>query len=277
MFSLRNELRKRDLETLDLFTLAFSLFKQNFINFIILSLICCLPLILTGIYFPISTFDPEKLKTYEDLINWFKNDVTIGFYINIFLSLFLDTISIISVSLLVERLIYRNVKSATWAIIRSFKFLLPTIFTTFIYFILVFLGATFFIVPGIAFIVFFVFAKNICALRHTWGIDALKYSFYLVKPKFFKTLFLLGFIFLFQQVFSMTLFPSSIENREGLLSYFAAMIILYIFNTYFQIITTLFFLNRDYVSSSMQENEDDEYDDEEENDGNNNDENNIEK
>ncbi|MEI0558884.1 hypothetical protein [Brachyspira intermedia] len=262
MFSLRNELRKRDLETLDLFTLAFSLFKQNFINFIILSLICCLPLILTGIYFPISMFDPEKLKTVEDLINWFKNDVTIGFYINMFLSLFLDTISAISVSLLVERLIYGNIKSATWAIIRSFKFLFPTLFTIFIYFILVFLGLTFFIVPGIAFIIFFVFIKNICTLRHTWGINALKYSFYLVKPKFFKTTFILGFIFLFQQVFSMTLFPLSIDNREGLLSYFIAMIVLYIFNTYFKIIITLFFLNRDYVSSNMQE-------DDEENDENN--------
>ncbi|OEJ13869.1 hypothetical protein BFL38_03770 [Brachyspira hampsonii] len=274
MFSLRNELKKRDFETLDLFTISFSLFKHNFANFIILSLICCLPLILTAIYFPINTFDPEKLKTYEDLINWFKNDVTIGFYVNIFLSLLLDTISAISVSLLVERLIYGNIKSATWAIIRSFKFLLPTIFTTFIYFILVFLGATFFIVPGIAFIVFFVFIKNICALRHTWGIDALKYSFYLVKPKFFKTLFLLGFIFLFQQVFAMTIFPASTENREGLLSYFIAMIVLYIFNTYFQIIITLFFLNRDYVSSNMIEDDDDEYNNNNEEE---NDENNIEK
>ncbi|KLI32682.1 hypothetical protein SZ50_08350 [Brachyspira hyodysenteriae] len=270
MFSLRKELKKRDFETLDLFTISFSLFKANFINFIILSLICCLPLILTGIYFPISVFDPEKLKTIEDLANWFKNDVTVGFYINISLSLFLDTISIISVSLLVERLIYGNIKSATWAIIRSFKFLLPTLFTTFIYFILVFLGLTFFIVPGIAFIVFFVFIKNICALRHTWGINALKYSYYLVKPKFFKTLFILGFIFLFQKVFAMTLFPVSLENREGLLSYFIAMIVLYIFNTYFQIIITLFFLNRDYVSSNMIE--DDEYDEysKDNNDENNN-------
>ena len=263
MFSLRKELKKRDFETLDLFTISFSLFRFNFINFIILSLICCLPLILTGIYFPISVFDPEKLKTVEDIINWFKNDVTIGFYINIFLSLFLDTISAISVSLLVERLIYGSVKSATWAIIRSFKFLFPTLFTTLIYFILVFLGSGFFIVPGIAFIIFFVFIKNICTLRHTWGINALKYSFYLVKPKFFKTLFILGFIFLFQQVFSITLFPASIENRESLLLYFIAMIVLYIFNTYFQIIITLYFLNRDYVSNMNTY--DDEDDNEEEN------------
>ncbi|WP_241509699.1 hypothetical protein [Brachyspira hyodysenteriae] len=117
---------------------------------------------------------------------------------------------------------------------------------------------------------FFVFIKNICALRHTWGINALKYSYYLVKPKFFKTLFILGFIFLFQKVFAMTLFPVSLENREGLLSYFIAMIVLYIFNTYFQIIITLFFLNRDYVSSNMiEDDEDDEYS-KDNNDENNN-------
>ncbi|WP_300370116.1 hypothetical protein [Brachyspira sp.] len=256
MPSLRKELEKREFETLDLFTISFSLFKSNFINFLILSLICSLPLILTSIYFPISVFDPSKIKNLEELMNWFKNDVTIGFYINILLSWILDTISIISVSLLVERLIYGNIKSATWAIIKSFKFLIPTLFTTFIYFILVFLGLTFFIVPGIALIVFFVFIKNVCSLRHTWGINALKYSYYLVKPKFFKTLFMLSFIFFFQQVFAITIFPTSIENREGLLLFFIATIILNIFDIYFKIIITLFFLNRDYISSMYTDNND---------------------
>ena len=249
MATLRKELEKRELETLDLFTISFSLFKSNFINFLIISLICCMPLILTGIYFPIKIFDPSQIKNAEELIKWFKYDADIGFYINIFLSWFLDIISVLSVSLLVERLIYGSKKTASWAIVKSFNFLPSALFTSLIYSILVFLGFTFFIVPGIALIILFVFSKNICVLRHTWGINALKYSFYLSKPKFFKTLFILGFIFLFQYVFSTTFFPSSLNNREDLLSYFISMIVLYIFDTYFKIITALFFLNRDYFSN----------------------------
>ncbi|WP_240516600.1 hypothetical protein [Brachyspira sp. G79] len=162
----------------------------------------------------------------------------------------------ISVSLLVERLIYKRVKTAAWSIVKSFRFIFPALFTSFIYFVLVFLGLTFFVVPGIALIVFFVFIKNICALRHTWGINALRYSYYLVKPKFFKTLFILLFIFFFQNVFSITFLSSPINSRENLLSYFIAMIVLYIFDIYFKIIISLFFLNRDYISSTQSDVED---------------------
>ena len=122
MTSLRKELEKREFETLDLFTVSFSLFISNFTNFLILALICSLPLILTSIYFPVRMFDPEKVKTAEDILKWFQNDVTIGFYINIFLSWFLDTLSVIAVSLLVEGLVYKRRKTATWAILKSFNF-----------------------------------------------------------------------------------------------------------------------------------------------------------
>ena len=117
MFSLRRKLEKNDLETLDLFTISFSMLRVNFINFIIVGFICGMPLILTTVYFPPTIFDPEKISTLEQLINWFKNEVNIGFYINIILSIILDTISIIAISLLVEGLIYRKRKTASWAII----------------------------------------------------------------------------------------------------------------------------------------------------------------
>lgn len=264
MASLRKRLEEREFETLDLFTVSFSLFTANFKNFFIIALICCLPIILTSIYFPVKIFKTSDVKTFEDLVYLFKTEVSVGFYINIFLSWFLDVLSVISVSLLVERLIYKRVKTATWAIVKSFKFIFPALVTSFIYFVLVFLGLTFFVVPGIALIVFFVFIKNICALRHTWGINALRYSYYLVKPKFFKTLFILLFIFFFQNVFSITFLSSPINSRENLLSYFIAMIVLYIFDIYFKIIISLFFLNRDYISSTQSDDEDEDNDTDEE-------------
>ena len=250
MFSLRRRLEKNDLETLDLFTISFSLFRVNFINFIIVGLICGMPLILTTIYFPPAVFDTNKVQTIEGLINWFKNEVNAGFYINTALSIILDTISVIAISLLVEGLIYRKRKTASWAIIKSFKLIIPTLATLFIFSILIFFGLAFFIIPAIILAVLFMFIQNICALRHTWGINALKYSFYLAKPKFFKVLFILTFIFFFQRVYSITFLSTSIDTREGLLTYFISMIVLYIFDIYFKVIMSLFFLNRDYIMSN---------------------------
>ena len=262
MFSLRRRLEKNDLETLDLFTISFSLFRVNFINFIIVGLICGMPLILTTIYFPPAVFDTNKVQTIEGLINWFKNEVNEGFYINTALSIILDTISVIAISLLVEGLIYRKRKTASWAIIKSFKLIIPTLATLFIFSILIFFGLAFFIIPAIILAVLFMFIQNICALRHTWGIDALKYSYNLVKYNFFKALFILSFIFMFKIVFLIT-FPSApIDTKEGILYYFLSSISLYIFDTYFKIIIALFFLNRDFVNNARIE-EDDE--DEEEN------------
>ena len=262
MFSLRRRLEKNDLETLDIFTISFSLFRVNFINFIIVGLICGMPLILTTIHFPPAVFDPNKVQTIEGLVNWFKNEVNAGFYINTALSIILDTISVIAISLLVEGLIYRKRKTASWAIIKSFKLIIPTLATLFIFSILIFFGLAFFIIPAIILAVLFMFIQNICALRHTWGIDALKYSYNLVKYNFFKALFILSFIFMFKIVFLIT-FPSApIDTKEGILYYFLSSISLYIFDTYFKIIIALFFLNRDFVNNARIE-EDDE--DEEEN------------
>lgn len=264
MFSLRRKLEKNDLETLDLFTISFSMLRVNFINFIIVGFICGMPLILTTVYFPPTIFDPEKISTLEQLINWFKNEVNIGFYINIILSIILDTISIIAISLLVEGLIYRKRKTASWAIIKSFSMLIPTLVTLFISAIIIFMGLTFFIIPGIILIVLFMFSQNICALRHTWGIDALKYSYKLIKSNFFKAFFIISFIFIFKTVFLIT-FPSApIDTKEGLLYYFISSISLYIFDTYFKIIIALFFLNRDFVNSTQLEEDDDEEEDNEE-------------
>lgn len=263
MFSLRRRLEKNDLETLDIFTISFSLFRVNFINFIIVGLICGMPLILTTIYFPPAVFDTNKVQTIEGLVNWFKNEVNAGFYINTALSIILDTISVIAISLLVEGLIYRKRKTASWAIIKSFKLIIPTLATLFIFSILIFFGLAFFIIPAIILAVLFMFIQNICALRHTWGIDALKYSYNLVKYNFFKALFILSFIFMFKIVFLIT-FPSApIDTKEGILYYFLSSISLYIFDTYFKIIIALFFLNRDFVNNARIE-EDDE-DEEEEN------------
>ncbi len=251
MPSFRKELEKKDLEILDLFTISFSIFRYNFFNFFLIAMICGIPIILTTAYFPPTILDPLKIQTFEDFINWFKNEVNEGFYINTFLSWFLDIISVLSISFLVEVMINKKIRTAFWAIKKSVKVILPAIITSFIYMLIVFFGLAFFIIPGLIFVVLFMFTNNICALRHTWGIDAIKYSASLIKPKFFKALFMLSFIVFFENVFIIS-FPSApADTREGLLYYFLSRVLLYLFDTYFKIIIALFFLNRDFVSNSQ--------------------------
>ena len=161
MPSFRKELEKKDLEILDLFTISFSIFRYNFFNFFLIAMICGIPIILTTAYFPPTILDPLKIQTFEDFINWFKNEVNEGFYINTFLSWFLDIISVLSISFLVEVMINKKIRTAFWAIKKSVKVILPTIITSFIYMIIVFFGLAFFIIPGLILVVLFMFTNNI--------------------------------------------------------------------------------------------------------------------
>ncbi|MEI0530732.1 hypothetical protein R4I97_04135 [Brachyspira pilosicoli] len=250
MLSLRKALEKKDFELVDLFTLSFSLFRHNFVNFLLVGFLCAMPTIITTIYFPPAMFDPAKMQTPKDIIDWFQNEVNEGFYINLFLSWFLDIISTAAIALLVEGLVYDKIRTASYAIVKTFQMIIPILITSIITIIIYFFGLSFFIFPGIVLMILFMFTTNICALRHTWGIDAIKYSFSLVKPKFFKSLSILAFIVLFQNAFIIT-FPSApIDTREGVLYYFLSMIILYFFDTYFKILISLYFLNRDFVTNA---------------------------
>ena len=250
MLSLRKALEKKDFEVVDLFTLSFSLFRHNFVNFLLVGFLCAMPTIITTIYFPPAIFDPTKIQNIKDVIDWFKNDVNEGVYINLFLSWFLDIIATVSIALLVEGLIYDKIRTASYAIVKTLQMIIPILITSIITIIIYFFGFSFFIFPGIILMILFMFTTNICALRHTWGIDAIRYSLSLVKPKFFKSLSMLAFIVLFQNVLVIT-FPSApMDTREGVLYYFLSMIILYFFDTYFKILITLYFLNRDFVTSA---------------------------
>ena len=250
MLSLRKALEKKDFEVVDLFTLSFSIFRNNFVNFLLVGFLCAMPTIITTIYFLPSMFDPTKIQTVQDVVNWFQNEVNEGFYINLFLSWFLDIIATVSIALLVEGLIYDKIRTASYAIIKTFHMIIPILVISIITLIICFFGLSFFVFPGIILMILFMFTTNICALRHTWGIDAIKYSFSLVKPKFVKSLSILAFIALFQNAFIIT-FPSApMDTREGVLYYFLSMIILYFFDTYFKVLISLYFLNRDFVTSA---------------------------
>ena len=250
MIPFRKILEKKELEVLDLFTISFSIFKINFKNFLLITLLCTMPIIILSLYFPPAIFNPEEIQTASQLLEWLKQQVGKGFYINSIASWFFNTISTLAISILVEAIVYNRIRSASWAISKSFKVIIPVIATSIIYSIIVLAGFITFIIPGIVLIVFFMFVDNICMLRHTWGFNALKYSTSLVRKKFFKAFFIITFIFLFENLFIIS-FPSApIDTRDGILYYSLSMIILNIFDTYFKVIIALFFLNRDFLSNN---------------------------
>ena len=136
MLSLRKALEKKDFEVVDLFTLSFSLFRHNFVNFLLVGFLCAMPTIITTIYFPPAIFDPTKIQNIKDVIDWFKNDVNEGVYINLFLSWFLDIIATVSIALLVEGLIYDKIRTASYAIVKTLQMIIPILITSIITIIL---------------------------------------------------------------------------------------------------------------------------------------------
>lgn len=249
MFLIRKRLAKEELEILELFTISYSIYKNNFLTYFLLSMLCGMPLILSTIYFPVASVDPTSFENLESLGKWFLKDSGGGFYINIFLSIFLDVLLTVAIALVTESMIYKRKIQTSIALRNSLSFLIPAFFTSIIIYIATILGLLFFIIPGIILFILFSFTLNICALRHSWGIRALKHSIMLIKRRFIKSFIIIVFIFIFQNTILLTFMGSEINTREGLLSFFVSNILYYLFNGYFKVLLTLFFLNLDYLNS----------------------------
>ena len=249
ILSMRKRLAKQELETLDLFSLSFGIYKGNFLTFFLLSMICGMPLVLFTIYFPTPAIDPSTIKSFSDFGIWLKNNVGISFYINILLSIISDTLVIVSVTIATQAMIYHKRIEAGTAISSSMKYIFPAILTYTMMYTLIVLGLTLFVLPGILLFVLLMFSINICAVRHTWSIKAFRYSALLVRTRFLKSFFIILIIFIFQNLLPVSFITGSINTREGLLSFFIANFFYYTFNSYFKIIIALYFLNSDYINS----------------------------
>ncbi len=249
MFLLRKKLAKEEFEMLELFTVSYSIYKSNFLTYLLLSMFCGLPLILTTIYFPVTSVDPTSFETLESLTKWILKDSGKGLYINIFSSIFLDALLTVAIALVTESMIYKRKLQTSTALTNSLGFVIPAFFTSIMIYIATILGLLFFIIPGIIVFILFSFTLNICALRHSWGIRAIKYSIMLIKKRFFKAFMIVVFIFIFQNTILLTFMSGELNTREGLLSFFTSNILYYLFNGYFKVLITLFFLNLDYLNS----------------------------
>ena len=249
ILSIRKRLAKQELETLDLFSLSFGIYKGNFLTFFLLSMICGMPLVLFTIYFPPPVIDPTAIKSFSDFSMWLENKVGISFYISVLLSIISDTLVITSVTIATQAMIYHKRIEAGTAIYSSMKYIVRAVLTYAMMYILVLIGLTLFVLPGILLFVLLTFSINICAVRHTWSIKAFRYSALLVRTRFLKSFFIIIFIFIFQNLLPISFITGSINTREGLMSFFIANFFYYTFNSYFKIIIALFFLNSDYINS----------------------------
>lgn len=241
--SFRKKLGTKELDTVDIFTLSFGLYKENLLNFILLGLFLGLPHTIASMYVKMPTIDINALNSTGAFLSWVKNEITLGFYLVNFLSLALDVLLTISVASLVEAMIYRRTQSASWAIVSALKLFFPVLTTQIFYSLLVSVSFIAFIVPGIIVGVFAMFAVYSSSLRHSYGVRAFRYSIEMVRGRFFKSLFVLSFVIVFLNTTLLTIFQGDITSREGILSYFSANLIYHVFNSYFKVVLSLYFLN----------------------------------
>lgn len=139
----------------------------------------------------------------------------------------------------------------------SKKVFIPFVITAIICDVIIMLGFSFFVIPGIILFALFIFTYHAAALRNKYYIDAFKYSLNLVKGKFWDFLaaviiLLAASVIITVIVIVFDIILGYILSIFGSVGYFiSAMISFVLFfvpGAYIFVAYTLFFLNRDYLA-----------------------------
>ena len=139
---------------------------------------------------------------------------------------------------------------------QSKKIFIPFILTAILCDIIISLGFSLFLIPGIIIFTFLVFAYHAAALRGKYFLDAMKYSINLVKDRFLHTLIMVLILLTASTVLTIAVimfdallgYVLSIFGSVGyFLSAIISFLLFFIPGIYIFIAYTVFFLNIDYV------------------------------
>ncbi|MFO8040196.1 MAG: hypothetical protein R6U67_12190 [Sodalinema sp.] len=237
------KLKSPQLEVGDYFDMGWKIFKDNFSSFLTLALVIDLPLAIIQIFVPVSD-NPEEMANPS-------NSLALGFAV---LLIVLSIVSILSALIMTESSVLNRPIEVASAIQQGFSRLIPSLLVVIVSTILVAVGFILLIVPGIYIANLLYFVLYAVALRGQ-GLDALSYSRDLVKGQWWKifgrsVLISFGFgvvTFVVMAVFGFAgLVVSQIPFAAELVSVVGSVIsglLAYLFVA----ITTIFFLNVDYV------------------------------
>ena len=177
----------------DLFSNAWKVFYENFPSILLVTLLISIPLHSIIEYFPISKIFPGH-NPFRNILNFLQ--------FSELLKLILGIISSIAITLIIGKSLEEKKPKIKLALILQKSIQLwPKVVLTDIILTILLIGLTLlFIIPGIIYLVFWIFALIAVILRNTWGKSALDYSKNLVKGRWIPvagTLIVVGLVALF--------------------------------------------------------------------------------
>ncbi len=237
------KLKNPQLEVGDYFDIGWKVFKDNFSSFLTLAFVIDLPLAILQLFVPVSD-NPEDMADAD-------NPIVLSFAI---LMIVLSIVSVLSALIMTEAAVLNRPVEVASAIKQGCSRLVPSLLTVIVATILVVIGFVLLIVPGIYIANLLYFTLYAVALRGR-GLDALSYSRDLVKGQWWKIFWrsvliglgfgIIAFVLMFVFGFGTIVF-SAIPLAAELVSVVGSVVsglLAYLFIA----ITTIFFLNVDYV------------------------------
>lgn len=231
---IQNNSNENEYNISEILSISWNIFTKNYTHFFTIIFI---------LFFPTYILI-EYLLPYTDIID-FGTAPTQNMLYALLLESFAGMMASIAITFSVFDAYLGNPLDAKSSFDRMFKRIIFVLLTMIMAALLIFAGAVLLIIPGIMAAVFLTFALQAATLKNVWSADALKYSYYLIKPRFGK---IFGYVLLFGL---MNLIATSIFL--GILDYLGENeIIAAVFKTvaslitaYFNIVFAVFFLNAD--------------------------------
>jgi len=207
---------------------SWNIFIKNIFKFLMITCIVYIPINSLYYIFPVKT----TAGTFSQLFNV---ATIIGFLFSV--------IATIAICFVVKS--YLQKKNISWkaALKRSFEKWPYVIITQIILTVILLLSFVLLIIPGIIAAIYLIFTIYSVALNDKFGLDALKYSYSLVKKRWWKTLGYLIFFGILSGLIGLVMtIPSSLFESNDMMKILFDSIISFI-NSFFLVASITLFLN----------------------------------
>lgn len=245
------EQRQYSLE--EVLSITFNIIKKHWFKFVLICLIVYLPLMVITSFIDTSYLKnifPSNLPPgFESLKEmWNSMLPTIYFSYSLYLVGFIVNFAIAKIVESCANAEEPSLQAALSASVKKFpKGLVTTLISgIFLFFLALPLG-----IPAIIFAVYWLYFLNAIILRNRWGIDALKYSYYVVKGRWWRVL---GFTIVFSLIAGVAQWiPSGIGMLFVKVPYMGSLVVLVstMISSFTMIAGTVFFLNLESTSKFL--------------------------
>lgn len=256
------EQRQYSLE--EVLSITFNIIKKHWLKFVLIALIVYTPLLIIANLmdksYLLNLFPKDIMDTVSNNFGIFGGagmnfkellySVTPIYYFSIGIMIFGFIVNF-TIAKIVESCSKAEEPSLQAAISASIKKYAIGLVTTIIFGIFMFFLSLPLFIPAIIFAIYWTFFMNAIILRNRWGIDALKYSYYVVKGRWWRVL---GFSIVFGLIGGFAaMVPSQIGQlfMKIPLLYSLFVLLSYIVQTFSMIASTVFFLNLESTSKFL--------------------------